>query len=405
MFTAKAPNKNVLNELPDAEAELLCHAKHYERNAERASTRAGLYKRNFETTLPFETAIIERYRRRESSIAEAMMEMYPAGVFVRRIEDITEALWGAGVSAGTISILKKKIYGDIEEWRKLPLEAQYPYIYMDEIWLKRSWGGTVENVSIPAAVGVNKEGYREIPGAAEGSREDAESRKHFCRYLKERGLRSAKLIISDKSLGILKALGDFFPDAHWQRCAVHFYRNVLSAVPVSRSEKVAAMLKSIHAQEDREAAGVKVRMVTEKLRELKPEKAAALVERGAEETFSYYDFPPTHWRSIRTNNPPERINREIRRRTGVAGNFPDGKSALMLGGAGLRYLAGHKWGTEFLVTRNQSKHPDRGCAKASHDGRISGRGEPDRASQKKCAKNSGRYHLRHNQEFSPSGLK
>ena len=115
------------------------------------------------------------------------------------------------------------------------------------------------------------------------------------------------------------------------------------------------MLKAIHAQEDREAARVKVRMVTEKLKQLKLEKAAALVEGGAEETFSYYDFPPTHWRSIRTNNPPERINREIRRRTGVAGNFPDGKSALMLGGAGLRYLAGHKWGTEFLVTRNQSK--------------------------------------------------
>jgi len=109
---------------------------------------------------------------------------------------------------------------------------------------------------------------------------------------------------------------------------------------------VAARLKVIHAQEDREAAGVKVRMVTEKLRELKPEKAAALVERGAEETFSYYGFPPTHWRSIRTNNPPERINREIRRRKGVAGNFPDGQSALMLVCAGLRYLAGHKRGTE-----------------------------------------------------------
>ena len=170
--------------------------------------------------------------------------------------------------------------------------------------------------------------------------------QYFCRYLKERGLRSAKLIISDKSLGILEALGDFFPEAHWQRCAVHFYRNVLSAVPDSKSRKVAAMLKAIHAQEDREAARVKVRMVTEKLKELKLGKAAALVEGGAEETFSYYDFPQTHWRSIRTNNPLERVNRELRRRTRVVGNFPDGKSALMLVCAGLRYIAGHKWGTE-----------------------------------------------------------
>ena len=151
--------ENVLNELLDAEADRLCHAKRYERNAERASTRAGSYKRKIETTsgkvtlnipklrnLPFETAIIERYRRRESSIEEAMMEMYLAGVSVRRIEDITEALWGARVSAGTISNLNKKIYGDIEEWRNRPLEAEYPYIYMDGIWLKRSWGGTVENV-------------------------------------------------------------------------------------------------------------------------------------------------------------------------------------------------------------------------------------------------------------------
>ena len=112
------------------------------------------------------------------------------------------------------------------------------------------------------------------------------------------------------------------------------------------SRKVAAMLKAIHAQEDREAARVKVRMVTEKLKELKLGKAAALVEGGAEETFSYYDFPPTHWRSIRTNNPPERINRELRRRTRVVGNFPDGQSALMLVCARLRYIAGHKWGTE-----------------------------------------------------------
>ena len=146
--------EDVLNELPDAEADRLCHAKRYERNAERASTRAGSYKRNFETTsgkvtlsiprlrnLPFETAIIERYRRRESSIEEAMMEMYLAGVSVRRVEDITEALWGAGVSAGTISNLNKKIYGSIEEWRNRPLEAEYPYIYMDGIWLKRSWEG------------------------------------------------------------------------------------------------------------------------------------------------------------------------------------------------------------------------------------------------------------------------
>ena len=144
--------EDILNELPESEADRLCHAKRYERNAGRASTRSGYYKRKLTTTsgkvtlnipklrnLPFETAIIERYRRRESSIEEAMIEMYLAGVSVRRTEDTTEALWGARVSAGTISNLNKKIYGSIDGWRNRPLEAEYPYIYMDGIWLKRSW--------------------------------------------------------------------------------------------------------------------------------------------------------------------------------------------------------------------------------------------------------------------------
>ena len=125
--------------------------------------------------LPFETAIIERYRRRESSVEEALVEMYLAGVSVRRVEDITEALWGSRVSSSTISELNQKIYKNIEEWRNKPLESEYVYMFVDGIWLKRSWGGEVQPVSVLVAIGVNKEGYREIIGVAEGSREDAES--------------------------------------------------------------------------------------------------------------------------------------------------------------------------------------------------------------------------------------
>ena len=146
--------ENILNELLDAEADRPCHAKNAMNVMQNVPapeldlTREILKRLPGKVTLniprlrnlPFETAIIERYRRRESSIEEAMMEMYLAGVSVRRVEDITEALWGARVSAGTISNLNKKIYGSIEEWRNRPLEAEYPYIYMDGIWLKRSWG-------------------------------------------------------------------------------------------------------------------------------------------------------------------------------------------------------------------------------------------------------------------------
>ena len=143
-----------LNELLDAEADRLCNARRYERTSERRDTRAGSYKRSLETrsgkvtlkvpklrSLPFETAIIERYRRRESSVEEALVEMYLAGVSVRRVEDITEALWGSRVSPRVMSELNKKIYRRIDEWRNRAIKSEYPYVYLDGVYLKRSWGG------------------------------------------------------------------------------------------------------------------------------------------------------------------------------------------------------------------------------------------------------------------------
>lgn len=358
--------EETLNGLLEAEADALCQARRYERNANRASTRAGHYGRDFETTsgtvqlkmpklrhVPFETAIIERYRRRESSVEEALVEMYLAGVSVRRVEDITEALWGSRVSPSTVSDLNQKIFQRVEEWRKRPLEAEYPYVFVDGIWLKRSWGGEVQNVSVLVAIGVNAAGYREILGVAEGSREDGESWRQFLRYLRERGLERIGLLISDKSLGLLEALGEFYPTAQWQRCVVHFYRNVLHAVPRGKAKDVVLMLKAIHAQEDKEAARKKAVEIVVKLKALRLEKAAQIIASGCDETLSYYGFPSTHWRHIRTNNPLERLNREIRRRTRVVGSFPDGHAALMLVAARLRYMAGQKWGTERYMNMQQ----------------------------------------------------
>ena len=303
--------------------------------------------------MPFETAIIERYRRRESSVEEALVEMYLAGVSVRRVEDITEALWGSRVSPSTISDLNQKIFERVEEWRKRPLEAEYPYVFVDGIWLKRSWAGEVQNVSVLVAIGVSAGGFREILGVAEGSREDSESWRQFLRYLRERGLERIRLLISDKSLGLLGALGEFYPNALWQRCVVHFYRNVLHATPRGKAKEVALMLKAIHAQEDKEAARQKFAEVVNKLKAMRLHKAASIVESGSDETLSYNGFPSTHWRHIRTNNPLERLNREIRRRTRVVGSFPDGHAALMLVSARLRYMAGQKWGTQRYMNMNQ----------------------------------------------------
>jgi putative transposase len=350
--------EQTLNALLDAEADELCGAKRYERSAGRLDTRAGHYTRKLHTkagevelqmpklrNLPFETAIIERYRRRETSVEEALVEMYLAGVSTRRVEDITEALWGTRVSSSTVSELNKKIYTQIEQWRQRPIVGNYPYVYLDGIWLKRCWGGEVRNVAVRVAVGVNADGFREVLGVMEGAKEDKDSWTAFLRYLKERGLQGVQLFVSDKCLGLVESLADFYPQARWQRCTVHFYRNVFTAVPKGKVQEVAAMLKAIHAQEDRASATAKARQVVEKLEGMRLHKAAALIQEGIAETLTYMDFPREHWRSLRTNNMLERLMRELRRRTRVVGCFPDGESAVMLVGARLRHVAGTKWGT------------------------------------------------------------
>lgn len=358
----KGTVEDTLNALLDADADRLCNAERYERSEGRKDRRAGHYSRTLHTkagevdlkvpklrTLQFETAIIERYRRRESSVEEALVEMYLAGVSVRRVEDITEALWGTKVSSGTVSKLNQKIYKQIENWRQRPIEGEHSYVYLDGISLKRSWGGEVRNVSVLVAIGVSNEGYREILGVAEGAKEDKESWSSFLRYLKERGLKGVRLFITDKCMGLIESLGDFYPKARWQRCVVHFYRNVFTAVPKGKVKEVAAMLKAIHAQEDQKEAAKKAAIVVKKLQGMKLSKAATVVKDGVEETFSYYWFPREHWRRIRTNNPLERIMREIRRRTRVVGSFPDGNSALMLVAARLRHIAGTRWSTKMYL--------------------------------------------------------
>lgn len=352
--------EETLNGLLEGEAQKLTQAAKYERSEERRGYRSGHYSRNLTTTsgdvtlnvprlkgISFETAIIERYRRRESSVEEALIEMYLAGVSVRRVEDITEALWGSKVSPSTISELNKKAYVHIEDWRNRPLQGgKYPYVYVDGIYLRRNWGGEFENVAILVAIAVNEDGYREVLGAAEGMKEDKASWVSFFQWLKGRGLEGVKLVVGDKCLGMLGAVYEVFPDAKYQRCTVHFYRNVFSVVPRSKGKLVAKMLKAIHAQESKAAALAKAKDVVAALKDLKLKEAAKKVGDSVEETLTYMAFPFEHWTRIRTNNAIERLNREIRRRTRVVGAFPDGNSALMLVCARLRHVAGTQWGNK-----------------------------------------------------------
>jgi len=360
--------EETLNGMLDTEAQEMCNAQRYERTEARKDCRAGFYSRKLQTKAgevelkvpklryaKFETAIIERYRRRESSIEEALMEMYLAGVSVRRVEDITEALWGMRVSAGTVSGLNQKLYERIDQWRNAPIVGAYPYVYLDGICLKRSWAGEVRNVSVLVAVGIGMDGYRDILGVVEGPKEDLESWRQFLTHLKSRGLTGVQLITSDRCLGLVEAAAEFYPEARWQRCVVHWYRNIFSDVPSTKVKEVAAMLKAIHAQEDAASAQEKATAVVEKLKALKLKKAAEKVAESVMETLTYYRFPREHQRQIRSNNMLERVMREIRRRTRVVGSFPDGRSALMLAAARLRYVSGSHWGTRRYMDMNRLK--------------------------------------------------
>ena len=346
--------EETINAMLDEEADQLVGAGPYERTDERAAYRAGHYERAFTTPsgqvtlkmpklkgMRLATAVIERYKRRETSVEEAIIEMYLAGVSTRRIEDVSEILWGAGVSAGTAPNLNEKAFKAVDEWRCRPLTCEYPYVYIDGIYLKRSWGGSCENVAVMVAIGVNGDGYREVIGCAESS----ECWRDFLSWLKSHGPRGVRMFVGDKAAGMVGSIAEVFPGAKYQRCTVHFYRNVLAKVPKSKWPQAATMLKAIHAMEPRETAAAKAEVVADDLESMKLQAAAKVVRDGHAEALAYCAMPREHWRRIRTNNTIERLNREIRRRTRVVGTFPDGESALMLVAARLKYVADSEWGS------------------------------------------------------------
>ena len=360
--------EEVINGILDAQADGLVSAGRYERTDERQAYRSGHYSRGLltqagkiEVSVPklrgarFTTEVIERYRRRESSVEEALMGMYLLGVSTRNIEDVTRILWDEGLSAGTASNLNKEAFKKVDAWRRRPLASEYPYVYVDGTYVKRNWGGAYESVAVLVAIGVNSDGYRVVIGVEEGYREFKDSWREFLLGLRDRGLSGARLVTGDKSAGMLGALSEVFPSAEYQRRTVHFYRNVLAKVPKRRRKAVAAQLKAIHAQESLEASARKAKDVAGSLRTSGLADAARVVEEGYMETLIYARFPPEHWRRIRTSNGIERLNREIKRRTKAAASFPDGRAAMMLAAARCKYIARGTGGPRDTSTSASSK--------------------------------------------------
>ncbi|MDB6881778.1 IS256 family transposase [Bifidobacterium longum] len=352
--------ERIVNAMLDAEADEIANAARYERTGERKAYRAGHYERKLTAKagrlalkMPklkgavFESAVIERYRRREQSVEESLIDMYLAGVSTRQVDDISQLLWGDRMPSQTLSDKLKKVYEDIDSWRTRPLESEYPYVFMDGVWHKRSWGGHVENVSVLVAIGVDSEGHREVIGVAEGMKEDGDSWEQFVRGMIERGLKGVRLVVGDRCAGLVSTVNSMLPKARYQRCMVHFMRNVLSKTPPTHRQWASAALKAIFAMESRESALAKAESVAAEMEARRLKAAANCLREGVGETTTYLlpEFPDGHRRRIRTNNMIERLNREIRRRTRVVGSFPDGNSALMLVCARIRYVTDNEWST------------------------------------------------------------
>ena len=309
--------EQLLNAMLDAEADEITGAARYERTGDRKAYRAGHYERDLTVkagtvTLRgpklkgalFESAVIERYRRREQSVEEALIDMYLAGVSTRQVDDISRLLWGERMPSQTLSDKLKGVYAQIDEWRNRPLERSYPYLFVDGVWHKRTWGGSVENVSVLVAIGVDDTGHREVVGVAEGMKEDRASWEQFVRSLIERGLRGVRLVVGDRCAGLVATVNSMLPDARYQRCTVHFMRNVLSKVPPTHREWASAALKAIFAMESRASALAKAEEVAREMESRRLKAAASCLREGIGETTTYLldEYPPEHRRRIRTNN-------------------------------------------------------------------------------------------------------
>ena len=352
--------EETLNAMLDAEADEITGAARYERSGERKAYRAGHYERDLTVKagkmslkVPklkgavFSSAVIERYRRREESVEEALIDMYLAGVSTRQVDDISQLLWGDRMPSQTLSDKLKRVYADIDAWRERPLEQEYAYLFMDGVWHKRCWGGSVENAGILVAIGIGADGRREVLSVAEGMKEDAESWRSFIKGMLARGLKGVRLVTGDRCAGLVAAAGELLPGARYQRCMVHFERNILAKVNPKNRDWAADALKAVFSMETRDKALEQAESVAGEMEARKLKEAASCLRDGIGETTTYLldDYPREHRRRIRTNNMIERLNREIRRRTRVVGSFPDGRSALMLVCARVRYVTSNEWST------------------------------------------------------------
>jgi putative transposase len=278
----------------------------------------------------FVTEVFERYKRMTGDVEEAVMEMYLSGISVRKIADVTDALSKVRIGKDAVSRIASRLQEEQREWRERSLEEKtYPYLYLDATYLKVRWGARVTSMALLACVGVDEEGFREVLAVEVAGTKKGAAYASLLRGLIDRGLSGVRLVISDDHEGIKTAVSGELPGAEWQRCTVHFERNILAHVPASSMAEVAQDIKAIFKVKRVKTA----RALAEEFLELyggRFPKAVSVFEAGVEDTLTYLSYPGSHHAKLRTTNMLERLFKEVKRRTRVVGVFPSETSASTL---------------------------------------------------------------------------
>jgi putative transposase len=334
----------LINALMDAEVTSMIGAEKYERSENRNNHRNGYRQREWDTRLgtlqlsipklrhgSYFPSLLEPRKMSEKALLNVVQEAYVHGVSTRKVDELVESLGIKGMDKSEVSGISKQLDGFVTEFKNRILEGEYPYLWLDATFPKVREGGRVCSMALVIAVGVNQSGEREILGFDVGMSEDGAFWEEFLRKLVARGLKGVKLVVSDAHEGLKSAIKKVLTGSTWQRCRVHFMRNVLSQVPKKCQGMVSSIIHTIFAQNDQESAREQLRHVVDELRGRFP-KAMEILEAAEEDILAYMAFPREHWIQIHSTNPLERLNREIRRRTDVVCIFPNRDAVIRLVG-------------------------------------------------------------------------
>lgn len=340
--------QDAVQKLMSAEADTLCQAPYTKRTEDRTNSRNGYRERPWDTRLGtvaleipklrkgtyYPEWLLEPRRRAERALHQVICECYLLGVSTRRVDSLVKTLGIDGISKSQVSLISAELDERVQEFRARRLDTKpYRYVWVDALYIKAREGGRISGVAVAVATAVNDAGAREIIGLDVFTNEDGASWLAFMRGLSTRGLSGVELFVSDCHIGLKNAIESVFPSATWQRCRTHLMRNLLSHVPKNGQDMVATLVRSVFAQPDADAVRQQYGRVIQQLKAIKMDKAAALLIDCENDLLAFASFPKTHWKQIWSNNPQERLNREIRRRTDVVGIFPNREAIIRLVGA------------------------------------------------------------------------